>query len=203
LGSPARGGAAPFVSTGPDAFGWLEQDALGPVVLGARFGTRSTFVSDVALVTLRDAENGQRPAHLVPDHAPTGDVSYDSAHGVLQFAQLADAAGRPCVWVTDAKYGNFSATIAFSSTVPPTLKLGQTDLLEANADQALSTCRLPPLDTSAGGSLRLVRSSTRLNIELGTQSVSCDVPSERLPLGVCGSQLGAVALTRLEVTRTN
>ncbi len=203
LGSPASEGNARFVSTGPDAFVWFEQDASGPVVQGARWGTRSTFVTDVALVTLRDEEDSRRPAHLAPDHVPSESVRYDSVHGVLELAQVSDAASRPCVWVTDAEYANFSARIAFSSDTPPTLGLGVTAVSEAGDNDQTSACRLPVADTSAGGSLELLRRGTRLRINLGAASVTCDVPDARVPLGVCGSRAGDVAVTLLSVTRTN
>jgi hypothetical protein len=130
-------------------------------------------------------------------------VQYDSIHGVLEFSQVNETASKPCAWVTDAKYADFSARIEFSSGAPPTLRLGETSVGEAGGDDAPSTCRLPVVDTSAGGTLQLARRGSQLTVKLGAQSVSCIVPGERVPLGVCGSQLGAVALTLLSVTRAN
>ena len=202
LGTPASESPARFVSTGTDAFVWFEQDADGPVVQGARWGTRSTFVSDVELITLRDAEDARRPAHLVPDRPPSDDVHYDSARGVLAFAKLGSTAPAPCVWIADAQYANFTARIDFSSAAAPTLKLGENPIVDANSAEA-SACRLPSVDTAAGASLTLVRTGAQLNITLNAESVSCNVVGERLALGVCGSQRGAVAVTRLSVTRSN
>ena len=203
LGSPARDTAPRFVSTGPDTFVWYEQDASGAVVQGTRWGTRSTFVTDVALVTLRDADDSRRPAHLVPDHAPGDEVQYDSAHGVLDFTQVADTETEPCVWITDAQYADFSAHIDFSSGTPPTLKIGETAVTSAITKDTSLSCRLPVADVSAGGSLALRRSGTQLTVTLAGKSVSCNVAEARAPIGVCGSQLGAVAVTLLSVTRTN
>lgn len=202
LGTPASNIPPRFVSTGTDAFVWFEQDADGPVLQGVRWGTRSTFVNDVELITLRDAEDARRPAHLAPDHPPGNDVQYDSAHGVLGFAKVRATDANPCVWITDAQYADFSARIDFSSAAAPTLKLGETPIKEpASADT--SACRLPTVNTAAGASLELVRTGTQLSIKLGTESATCSVLGERLPLGMCGSQLGAVAVTRLSVTRSN
>lgn len=202
LGSAPREGRARFVSTAPDAFVWFEQDATGPVVQGVRWGTRSTFVTDVALVTLRDTEDTRRPAHLVPDHAPTDEVQYDSVHGVLGFTQVRDPAKKPCVWIADAKYANFSARIEFSSATPPTLKVADTSILEAT-DGDSGACRVPAAASKETHNLDLVRRGTELTVTLGGARSSCNVGGERVPLGVCGSQLGSVAVTQLSVTRSH
>ncbi|MEO8920883.1 MAG: hypothetical protein ABI488_25940 [Polyangiaceae bacterium] len=202
LGTPTSDIPPRFVSTGADAFVWFEQDANGPVLQGARWGTRSTFVSDVELVTLRDAEDARRPAHLTPDHPPNSDVQYDSAHGVLAFTKARASAPNQCVWISDAQYADFSARIDFSSATAPTLKLGAMPIENA-ASTDTGACRLPNTGTAAGASLELVRTGTQLSVKMGTESARCSVLGERLPLGVCGSQLGAVAVTRLSVTRSN
>jgi hypothetical protein len=202
LGSEASQGPARFVSTGPDAFVWLERDANGPVVQGLRWGTRSTFVTDVALITLRDAEDSSRPAHLVPDHPPNGNVHYDGIQGVLAFTRVPDNEAKPCVWIADARYANFVARISFSGT-PPTLMVGETPILDAVDQETPGACRVPAGDANPMGSLELMRRGTRLTIQRGAESTICEVGAERLPLGVCGSQQDSVALTELSVTRTN
>jgi hypothetical protein len=114
-----------------------------------------------------------------------------------------DRKSKPCVWIADAKYANFVARIAFSGAIAPTLKLAETQIEEVSDNEPLTACRLPAMDASPANSLELVRRGTRLTIERGTESSSCELDGERLALAVCGSELGNVALTQLSVTRTD
>jgi hypothetical protein len=199
-----------LVATGPDAFAWLAADMDGPVVRGVRLGTRSAFTSDVALVSLRDGAS--RPAHLAPDHPPGDSASYDAQNGLLQFSPLASGAAPTCVWISDAEYGDFSAEIAFSSVAAPALRLGSETIAGAGSASASGPCQLPA--TAAGSSttclpgmscIDMHRKGDRLTLTVGTTTNSCvlDVvaPQARVPLGVCQSDLGAVTVTQISVTR--
>jgi len=205
-----------LVATGPDAFVWLAADAEGPVTRGVRLGTRSAFVSDVELVSLRDAEDLTRPAHLTPDHPPDDDVSYDSKLGALQLSKLA-ATSLKCVWVSDAEYGDFSAQIAFSSSTPPALRLGTRTIAGSGSANSNSPCQLPAPASSAGssGSLTLQRKGKHIAIRVSVTSAdmksveakssSCELDAiesaARVPFGVCQSELDRVTVTRLSITR--
>jgi hypothetical protein len=203
------------ISTGPDAFLWLDGDADGPVLRGARLGTRSAFTSDVPLVSLHDGS--ARPAHLAPDHPPNGSVSYDPTPGSLLFSALAASSAPTCVWISDTEYGDFSAKIAFSSGAPPALRLGPQAISDPRSIDPSSPCQLPTSATTAslglGAScsqdpnhcISLHRQGDHLTLGIGGASSSCDLDAAvalaRLPFGVCQSGLGAVTVTQITVTR--
>jgi hypothetical protein len=200
LGAQRFVGPPRFVATGLDAFVWFGEDALGPALHGARLGTRSAFSSDVALVTLRDSEDAQRPAHLVPDQPPAQSLRYDSTRGVLHFETASSADAAPCVWISDADFADFSAQIAFSSRTPPMLRFGEQRFLAPSAPGVGATCRLPA-DSSTEGSIRVQRSGSHVSLSMGAATSSCELGVGRLPIGVCGSELGSSEVTAVSVTR--
>jgi len=186
---PAR-----IVSTGPDAFVWLGADDSGPFTRGVRFGTRSAYASDVALVSL--SEDFSRPAHLSPDHAPSAGVSYDAAAGALTLGSADAAAPTACVWVADAKYGDFSAKIAFSPGTAPALRVGNTRI---DVD---TPCALPAV-AATGTQLSIRRSGASVTLDTGEATSSCqlDDSAGRISFGVCRSSAGTSRVTQLEITR--
>ncbi len=181
------------VSTGPDAFAWFGSDATGAFLRGARFGTRSAFASDVGLVS--QSEDFVRPSHLAPDHAPSTDVSYDATAPSLSFS-MPSAAGVTCVWIADAKYGDFSGQIAFSSGNAPALHVGRT-LIDVGA-----TCALPAI-ASGVTQLNVRRVGATLTLSGGGASSSCqlDDADARIPFGVCQTTAGATMVTSIQLTR--
>jgi hypothetical protein len=196
--------ASRLVSTGPDAFVWFGADSVGPVVHGVRLGTRSAFTSDVPLVGLHDGS--LRPAHLAPDHAPEGNVSYDATLSKLLFAALGAGSTPACVWIADAEYGDFSAQVAFSTDISPALRLGSQLLSDVDSAGSSPTCQLPAVSpNSAASSITLRRKAGHLTFGIGAMSASCDLDAatalERLPFGVCQSELGPVEVTQITVTR--
>ncbi|HWZ90962.1 MAG TPA: hypothetical protein VNW92_19005, partial [Polyangiaceae bacterium] len=200
--SPAMNQAR-VVSTGPDAFIWLDADSDGPVVRGVRLGTRSAFSSDVPLVKVHD--DSARPAHLAPDHPPDGTVSYEG--NALQFSELASQSAPTCVWISDAEYGDFSAKIQFSSEIPPALRLGARTIAAPNSTGPSAPCQLPAPGSLTGTThdIALSRKGARLTLSIGAASSSCDlddtIAPARVPFGVCQSELGAVTVTQITVTR--
>jgi hypothetical protein len=193
--------APQFVAAGSDAFVWLDQRAKGPVLHGVRLGTRSTYSNDIDLIQERDAEDPTRPAHLVPDHPTSPSLSYDSVNASLSFSASEPGAASPCVWLADAAFSNFSAQIAFTNEILPSLRVGSlrlSDPASANHDGA---CALPAPADAQGGTLSLLRSGTRLTLSLGDARSECTVDAARLPIALCGSDLGAVRITLLRVTR--
>jgi hypothetical protein len=195
---------ARLVSTGPDAFVWFGADGHGPVMRGVRLGTRSAFTSDVPLVSLRDGS--LRPAHLAPDHAPNGNVSYDADLGKLLFSALSPASTPVCVWISDAEYGDFSAQVAFSSTTPPALRLGSQLLSDPNSAGSSPTCQLPVVSANnTANSVSLHRKAGHLTLDIGAATASCEldvaIALARLPFGVCQSELGPAEVTQITVTR--
>jgi hypothetical protein len=196
--SPAR-----FQAMGTDSFAWLTQDDSGIVLQGLRLGTRSAFSNDVPLVTLRDENDPSRPAHLVPDRAPSAQLSYeDAGSGALVFAQSAPDEAKPCVWISDARYSDFTAEISFSSGESPSLRLGGTQFVAAEASDAGGSCLLPPLGADGqGDQLVLERIGNQARLTLGAAHSNCTVGAGRLPLAVCASELGGVRVTRLSVER--
>jgi hypothetical protein len=201
LGEPSASSPTRFVSTGPDAFVWLGEDATGPVLQGIRLGNRSVFSNDLDLIAMRDADDAAHPAHLVPDHPPGTSVQYDSLHGVLQLAVAESAATRTCVWISDAEFADFSAQVAFSSSAAPTLELGTQQFSDVNSADVDPNCQLPVLDVSTGGSVLLERSGSHVSLNIDTAHSACDIGSARVPIGVCGSELGPVNVTLISVTR--
>jgi len=195
-----------FVSTGPDAFIWLESDSDGPVLRGVRLGTRAALTSDLSLVSLR-AEDSTRPAHLAPDYPPTA-VNYDSALGRLSFSALAADAPATCVWLADADFGDFSAQISFSTQIPPSLRLGDVKIAQSSAEGG-STCTLPALSAVAasGDRMHLRRTGNHISMQLGSASSTCELGGleapARIPFGLCQSELGPVSVTELDITRGN
>jgi hypothetical protein len=190
-----------LVSTGPDAFVWLDGDTDGPVVRGVRFGTRSAFTSDVSLVELTDGT--QRPAHLAPDQPPAVNVSYAARPAALHFSALDSNSTPTCVWVTDAEYGDFSAEIEFSSITPPTLRLGTQSISDPNSAHPSSPCQLPV--AGAAGTIGIERKDTHVTLSIGAANSNCILDAAilptRVPFGVCQSELGAATVTRITVTR--
>ena len=180
--------AAPrFVSTGLDAFTWLSQDPQGVVLSGARLATRSAFSTDIPLVTPRDPDDAARPAHLVPDHAPSADFAYEGGPGALVFAVGAPAAAKPCVWIGDARFGEFSAEISYSSAAAPGLRVG--------------TANCAPPMAGEGGRILLERRGINASLTVGDARAQCTVSEGRIALGVCASELGQVRVTRISVER--
>jgi len=202
LGLSGAPGAARFLSMGSDSFAWLTEDESGSVLRGLRLGTRSAFSNDVPLVTLRDPNDPSRPAHLVPDRAPSAELSYEEAGpGALAFAQSAPGAVKPCVWLSDARFSDFSAELTFSSSESPSLRLGSQQFVAAQASDAGASCALPAVANGAGGRLSLERLGKQVLFTLGDAHSKCTVGAERLPLAVCASELGSVRVTRLSVKR--
>jgi len=187
-----------FVATGPDAFVWFAEDADGPELHGVRLGTRSAFSSDLPLVVLRDADDATRPAHLAPDHPPDASLRYDSARGVLQFGR----GSATCVWISDAQFADFSAQIAFSSGATPRLQLGSQQLLDPTSADADPNCHLPATDANAdAGSIQVQRIGNHVSLSIGVAHTSCELDSARMPIGVCGSDLGPTEVTLIDVKR--
>lgn len=190
-----------FVAMGLDSFAWLTEDAQGVLLNGVRLGTRSAFSNDVPLVTPRDPDDPLRPWHLVPDHAPSADLSYETGPGALAFAS-ASGASKTCVWLSDALFADFSASIEFSSRVSPSLRLGASLFVDPNASDAGGSCPLPALaQDGEGGRILLERTGNRVLSTLGSAHSECLVSAQRLAVGVCASELGAVRVTRISVTR--
>jgi len=176
-----------FVSTGLDAFVWLGKDAQGVALTGARLATRSAFSTDIPLVTPRDPDDAARPAHLVPDHAPSRELEYEGGPGALVFEASAPGAAKTCVWISDARFAEFSAEISYSSAAAPGLRLGTTD------------CLLPT--GGDGGRILLERSGIRASLTVGNARGECMVSDARVALGVCASELGQARVTRISVKR--
>ena len=194
---PAR-----FVALGLDSFAWFTEDGQAGVLTGSRLGTRSAFSSDVALVGPRDPDDPSRPAHLVPDHAPSEDLTYETGPGALRFAAAEGAGASPCVWVSDALFADFSAEIEFSSSVSPSLRLGPTRLVDPAASDAGDSCVLPALAPDAeGGRILITRTGNHAALSLGNARSECTVSTQRVAVGVCASSLGAARVTRVRVTR--
>ncbi|HEX7452779.1 MAG TPA: hypothetical protein VF294_10855, partial [Polyangiaceae bacterium] len=199
LGAQPLVGAPRFVATGPDAFVWFGQDSTGPALQGVRSGTRSAFSSDVALVVLRAAEDATRPAHLAPDHPPDADaIHYDSGRGVLQFGK----SSATCVWISDAEFADFSAQIDFSAGAAPRIQLGNQPIADPSSAAADPSCQLPSADASgSSGSIHVQRIAGHVSLSIGAAQTSCDLTSARLPIGVCGSDLGVTEVTLIDVKR--
>jgi len=193
-----------FVAAGPDAFIWFELNEQIPVTRGVRLGTRSRFSNDVSLVSLRDPEDPQLPAHLAPDHPPGSDVQYDGALGILTFAAVAAGASSTCVWIADARYADFSARIELASSTLPTLRIGPQSISDATSSDADPACVLPAASDNPkpDGTLLLERRGTQLSLSVGTLRSSCQIPTGHLPFGLCQSQLGPTQVTQLSVIRT-
>ena len=196
--TPAR-----FVAMGSDSFAWLTDDARGVVLQGMRLGTRSTFSNDVPLVSLRDANDPSRPAHLVPDRPPSTELSYEGGGpGALVFAASAGGASKPCVWISDARFADFSAEIAFTSDVTPSLRVGNRELVDPRASNAQSACALPAASSGGDvGRVLLERAGNHLALTIGSERSECSLEDGRVPLAVCASELGPVRVTRVAVKR--
>ena len=198
LGAQALVSVPRFVATGADAFVWFGEDTNGTELQGVRLGTRSTFSSDVPLVVLRDTDDTTRPAHLAPDRPPNASLRYDSVRGVLQFG----SGSATCVWISDAEFADFSAQVAFSSSVTPGIQLGSQQILDPTSAAADPNCHLPATDTSAGsGSIQVQRVGSHVSLSIGATHTSCELSSPRLPIGVCGSDLGPTEVSLIDVTR--
>jgi hypothetical protein len=205
LGLGSSQTAASFIAMGSDSFAWLADDGQGLVLRGLRLGTRSAFSNDVPLVTLRDSNDPSRPAHLTPDRPPSAELSYEEAGpGALAFASSPSGAGNPCVWISDARYADFSAEIAFSSGFSPSLRLGNSEFVAPGASNAGEACPLPALiDPVEGGRLQVNRVGNHVALTIAGAHSECLVASERLALGVCASELGPVRVTRVSVKRND
>ncbi len=195
--------SARFVAMGSDSFAWLTTDTGGVVLEGMRLGTRSAFSNDVPLVTLRDPNDPSRPAHLVPDHAPSAELSYEGGPGALAFAPSTSGAAKTCVWISDALFADFSAEFAFSAGESPSLRLGTTEFVDPRVSGAGGACPLPALTAaSAGGRILLERVAGHAALTLGNARSECQVGSQRLPVGVCASEIGPVRVTLVSVRRS-
>jgi len=201
LGLEAQASAR-FVAMGLDSFAWLSADARGVILGGLRWGTRSAFSSDVPLVTLRDPDDPSRPAHLVSDHAPSADLTYEDGPGALAFAPSASGRAKTCVWISDALFANFSAEFAFTSSQSPSLRLGSTEFVDPKAENGSGGCQLPALSAnSEGGRILLERRRTHVALTLGNAHSACELSAERLPVAVCASELGPTRVTLMSVKR--
>jgi hypothetical protein len=196
--SPAR-----FQEMGTDSFAWLTQDDRGLVLEGLRLGTRSAFSNDVPLVTLRAENDPSRPAHLVPDRAPSAELSYeDAGAGALVFAQSMSGDVKSCVWISDARYADFTAEISFSSGASPSLRLGDTQFVAPEASDASGSCLLPSIEVDGqDNQLVLERIGNQTQLTLGAAHSTCTVGAERVPVAVCSSELDSVRVTRVNIKR--
>ena len=194
-----------IVAMGLDSFAWLSEDAQGIALNGIRLATRSAFSNDVPLVTLRDATDPSRPAHLVPDRPPSADLNYEGGPGALAFASSGSGAAKTCVWVSDALFADFSAEFDFSSSQSPSLRLGTTEFVDAAADVAGGSCLLPALPAQPANDkdrrIQLQRVGNHASLTIGNAHSECLVGGQRLPVGVCASELGPARVTRVSVKR--
>jgi hypothetical protein len=144
-------------------------------------------------------------AHLTPDRPPSDALSYEAnGPGALVFAPATDDASNPCVWISDARYADFSAEVAFSSDFSPSLRLAGRDFVAPGAPNSDSACPLPTLaDGSRGGRLQIERLGPHVALTIADAHSECWIGNERLSVGVCASELGTVRVTRVSVTRTN
>ena len=202
LGLDAARSVPQFVALGSDAFVWLDQREQGPVLHGMRLGTRSLFSNDTDLVQQRDADDATSPAHLSPDHVPGPLSSYDSASASLSFEPTEAGSQPACVWLTDARFADFSAQIEFSG-LAPSLRLGDFSVVDAASPRGEGACTWPAHADAASSTLTLTRNATHLDVKLGEAQSECTLDDTRLPLAVCASDLGASRVTRLRVTRSN
>ena len=195
--------AARFVTMGSDSFAWLADDGL--VLHGLRLGTRSAFSNDVPLVVLRDTVDPSRPAHLTPDRPPSDELTYErGGPGALVFAASESGTGNRCVWISDARYADFSAEIAFSSDFSPSLRLGNSEFVAPGAANVDSVCPLPALaEGNEGGRMLVDRVGPHVTLTIASARSECWVGSERLSVGVCASELGPVRVTRVSVKRND
>ncbi|HYP98837.1 MAG TPA: hypothetical protein VER96_09190 [Polyangiaceae bacterium] len=202
LGLGSSRAQARFVALGSDTFAWLSDDSQGIVLAGVRLGTRSTFSNDVPLVPVRDPDDPSRPAHLAPDQPPSDELIYEGGPGALAFATNANDTSKRCVWISDARYADFSAEFAFSSGFSPSLRLGSTDFVALDDSNAGSACPLPALShESGGGRILLERTGPRVVSTVGDAHSECSIGSERVGVAVCASALGPVRVTRVSVKR--
>jgi hypothetical protein len=130
-------------------------------------------------------------------------VQYDGAAGALSFRATEATSSKSCVWIGDAEYADFSASVEFSSASAPNLRLGPRRVFDAASTDPEAACKLPAFDGAAadGGVLVLDRRGNHLTLRIGAAQSACEVPSQRLPVGVCQSDFGATRVTRLTITR--
>ncbi len=191
-----------FVAMGLDSFAWLTEDAQGIVLNGVRLGTRSAFSTDIRLVTPRDPDDPSRPLHLVPDHAPSADLSYEGGAGALAFATSKAGAAKTCVWISDALFADFSAEFTFSSGVSPSLRLGTTQFVDPAVEDANGACRLPALPADGKDSrILLERVASHASLTIGGAHSECLISAQRLAVAVCASELGPARVTAVSVKR--
>jgi hypothetical protein len=188
--------AARFVSTGPDAFVWLDEDELGSVLRGARLGNRSSYSSDATLIELPDPDDASRPAHLAPDRPLSGEAHYD---GALSFAQADAGSTKACVWISDALFADFSASVEYTSSAAPALRIGARGFTDPSSSDTDPACQLPA--AAGSGTLLVKRAGNQVALTIGAARSACQIGASRVELGLCASELGPVRLTRLRVTR--
>ena len=120
------------------------------------------------------------------------------------FAASAIGAGNRCVWISDARFADFSAEIAFSSGFSPSLRLGNSEFVAPSAENAGSACLLPALaEGGEGGRVLIDRVGPHVTLTIASARSECWVGSERLSVGVCASELGPVRVTRVSVKRND
>ncbi len=78
------------------------------------------------------------------------------------FAASTTGAGNRCVWISDARYADFSAEIAFSSGFSPSLRLGNSEFVAPGTANADSACLLPALAEGGEGGRVLVDRESEL-----------------------------------------
>ena len=138
------------------------------------------------------------------DTIPSADLSYEEGAGALAFAASASGMAKTCVWLSDARFADFSAQVDFSSSESPTLRLGTSQFVDPEAQDANGSCVLPArAEGSLGGRILVQRVGDHATLTLGSAHSECPISAERVPVGVCASELGPVRVTLVSVTRTD
>lgn len=170
---------------------WVTDAIADAALVGQRFSTRSEFAQDLELITLVSSTNSRWPLHLAPGQGaePEG-ARYARMVPGDGNAYVLEVAGGAAVWLTDARFADFSFQVTLDQGEAP-------DLL---VDSLVRACHWPAPSPERPQLLTANRTGTRLELRAGTEERTCEVPSTRVALGLRAPE-AAVRLSRLSVRR--
>lgn len=190
----------PITSIDIGAAVWVGEQRSEAALFGRRFATRNAFAQDLGLIGLVHPTSPRWPLHLAPGQ---GAGSRDQGLAELVPREISDTAGadfvlslaNASVWVTDAKYADFSLQITLESGPAPALALNSTTL----------RCAWPEPTSQRPVTLLAKRQASRLFLGVSggklEPQVDCDIPSTRAALGFV-VEAGPSQLSQLRISRS-
>jgi hypothetical protein len=173
---------------------WVTDAIPDASLVGQRFSTRNEFAQDLELITLVSSTNSRWPLHLAPGQGgEPGGARYARlvpGEAGAGSAYVLEVAGGAAVWLTDARFADFSFQVTLDQGKPPDLLI----------DSTAGECHWPAPGSERPQLLTARRTGTRLELTAEAEASTCELPSTRVAIGLRAGD-APVRLSRLSIHR--